>query len=74
MEGQDPEKKNPLLDLISHHQDINKIYLYAKDPYEAKHKLLINKREYIGVKNLNDSKVSSEYSNDIDDINKNIEE
>ena len=25
--------------------DINKIYLYVKDQYEAKYQLLINKRE-----------------------------
>ena len=34
-----------LLNLIENQQDIDKIYLYAKDPYEAKHQYLINKRE-----------------------------
>ena len=48
-------------------------FLYAKDPYEAKYKLLINKRESTGLKYLNDSKVCIEYSNDIDYICKNIE-
>ena len=48
--------------------------LYAKDPYEAKYQLLINKRENAGLKYLNDSKAFIEYSNDIDDIYKNIEE
>ena len=32
-------------------------YLYAKDSSEAKHELLINKRETTGLKHLNDSKV-----------------
>ena len=31
------------------------IYLHAKDPFEAKHQLLINKRERTGLKYLNDS-------------------
>ena len=36
--------------------------------------MLINKRESKGLKYLNDSKAFIEYSNDIDDIYKNIEE
>ena len=43
--------------LINHEPDIGTIYLYAKDSYEAKHKLLINKRKSIGLKYLDDSKV-----------------
>ena len=39
-----------------------------------KQKNLINKRESTGLKYLNDSKVFIEYSNDMDDIYKNIEE
>ena len=38
------EKTNSLFSLISHQPDIAKICLYAKDPYEAKYQLLINKR------------------------------
>ena len=50
--------------------------LYAKDPYEviSKYHLLINKRKSTGLKHLNDSKAFIEYSNDMDDIYKNIEE
>ena len=66
-------KPNLLLDLISHQPGIDKSYIYAKDPYEAKYKILINKRESTGLKYLNDSKVVIEYSNDMDDIYKNIE-
>ena len=49
-----------------------KIYLYAKNPYEAKYQLLINKRESTSLKYLNDSKAFIELSNDMDDIYKNI--
>ena len=38
-------KANALLNLLNNHPDIDKIYLYAKDPYEAKYRFLINKRE-----------------------------
>ena len=63
-----------MLNLINNEPDIDKIYLYAKDPYKAKYKLLINKRESTGLKYFNDSKGFIEYSNDMDDIHKNIEE
>ena len=48
--------------------------LYANDPYEAKYQLLINKRKSTDIKYLNDSKDFTKYSNDMDDIYKNIEE
>ena len=54
--------------------DINKIYLYAKDPYKAKYQLLINKRESTGFKYFNDSKAFVKYSNNVDDIYRNIED
>ena len=38
-------KTNALLNLINNQPDIDKIYLYAKDPYEAKYQYLIKKRE-----------------------------
>ena len=44
------EKTNALLNLINHQPDIDKIYLYVKDPYEAKYKYLINKRKKVGLK------------------------
>ena len=53
---------------------IYKIYLYAKDPYKTKYQLLINKRESTRLKHLNDIKAFIEYSNDMNDIYKNIEE
>ena len=67
-------QKNSLFNLISQKLDIDKIYLYAKHRYGAKHQLLINKRESTGLKHLNDSKAFIQYSNDIDDTYRNIQE
>ena len=60
--------------LINHEPDIDKIYLYAKYPYEAKYQLLIKKRESTDLKYLSDSKAFIECSNNMNDIYKNIEE
>ena len=60
--------------IINHELDIDKIYLYDKDSYEAKYQLLINKSESTDVKYLNNSKSLNEYSNEMDDIYKIIEE
>ena len=46
--------------------------MYAKGPYEDKYQLLINKRESIGLKHFNDPKAFIEYSNDMHDVHKNI--
>ena len=73
-EGSGSGKTNKLLNLINHESDIDKIYLYAKDSYKAKYQLLVNKRESAELKYLNDSKIFIEYSNDMDDIYKNIAE
>ena len=62
------------LNLINHQPDIDQMYLYAKDLYEAKYQLLINKRENVGLKHWNDSKAFIEYSNDMQDVYKNPEE
>ena len=48
--------------------------MYAKNPCEAKYQLLIKKRESISLKHFNDSKVFIGFSNDMDDIYKNIRE
>ena len=50
------------------------MYLYAKDPYEAKCRFLMNKRESTGLKHFNDSRAFIEHSNDMDGIYKIIEE
>ena len=63
-----------LLNLINKQPDIDKMYIYAKDPYEAKYQVLIDKRESVGLKHFNDSKAFTEYSNDMQDVYKNIDE
>ena len=59
--------------MINNQSDIDKIYLYAKDPYEDKYQYLINKRESVGLKHFNDPKAFIEYSNDMHDVYKKID-
>ena len=66
-------KTNALLNLINNQPYIDKIYLYAKDRYEAKYQYLINKREKVGLDHFKDGKAFMEYSNDIQDVYKKIE-
>ena len=54
--------------------DIDKINLYAKDPYESKYQYLINNREVVGINHFKDPKSSIEYSNDMHDVYKNIDD
>ena len=68
--GSGPGKIIPLLNLIGHQIDINKIYLYTKDPYEATHQLLTNKRKDTGLKHYNFVKCPS----NMQDVYKNVEE
>ena len=63
-----------MFNLINQHPDIDKIYLYAKDPYEPKYQFSINTRESTGLNYFYYSKAFIEYSNNMDDIYKNIEE
>ena len=67
-------KTNSLFNLINQQPDIDKTYLCAKDPYEAKYQFSINKRESTALKYFYDSKALIEYSKDMDDIYKGIEE
>ena len=46
--GSGSGKTNVLLNLINNKLDIDKIYLYAKDPCEERYKFLINKRKSAG--------------------------
>ena len=52
--GSGSGKTNTLLNLINEQNDIDKIYLYAKDLIEPKYKILIKKRKDAGIKHLND--------------------
>ena len=46
--------------------------MYAKDLYDDKYQSLINKRESLGLKHFNDPKAFIEYSNDMYNVYKNI--
>ena len=70
--GPGTQKTNSSFNLINQQPDIDKIYLFAKDPFEAKYQFLIKKREDVGTKHFNDSKGFIEYSNNMNDIYKNI--
>ena len=50
------QEYNAFVNLISHESDIDKIFLYAKDPYDTKYQFLVKKREDVGIKHLNDPK------------------
>ena len=72
--GSGSGKTNPLLNLIKEQDNIDKIYLYAKDLSERKYEFLIKKREDAGIKHLNNSNTFIECSNTMVDVYKNIDE
>ena len=72
--GSGSGKTNALLNLIQNQPDIDKIYLYSKDPYEAKYQYLINKRDGVDMNHFNDPKAFIGHSNDMRDVYKNIDE
>ena len=43
--GSGSGKTNVLLNLLENQPDIDKIYLYAKDPHESRYQYLINKKK-----------------------------
>ena len=69
--GSGSGKTNALLNLINKQPDNDKIYLHAKDLYEAKYQFLINKRKRIRLKHFNDPEAFIEYSNDMEGVYKN---
>ena len=67
-------KTNALLNLISQHDDIDKMYLYAKDLSEPKYECFIKMHEDVRIKHLNDEKAFMECSNTVDDVYENIDD
>ena len=72
-EGSASGKTNLLLNLIEDQPGIDKIYLYAKDLYEAKYQYLINIREKVGTNHFDDLKAYTKHSNGMRDVHKNID-
>ena len=76
--GSGSVKTNGLLNLIKQQNDdyysiIGKIYLFVKNPYEAKYQYLFKNVIKNGLENLKDPK-AYEYSNNMQDAYKQIEE
>ena len=61
-----------VFNLTNHQSDVDKIYLYPKDPCEEKYQFFIKECEDFGTKYLNDWKLFIEYSNNMVDNYKNI--
>ena len=59
--------------MINEQEDIDKIYLYAKDLSEPKYEYLIRNRENVGINHFHDSKAFIECSNTMDDVYENID-
>ena len=70
--GSGSGKTNTLLNLINKQNDIDKMYLYARDLDKSKYKVLIKKRKDAGIKHLNDPNAFIECSNMMDDVYENI--
>ena len=64
-------KTNALINLINEQNNIDKIYLCARDLSEPKYEYLIQKREDAGIKHLSNPS-AFERSNTIDDVYENI--
>ena len=72
--GSGSRKTSTLLNLIKEQNDIDKIYLYAKDLSEPKYELLIKKRQNAGIKHLNNPNAFIQCSNTMDDVYENIDD
>ena len=62
-----------MLNLIKEQDDINKIYLYAKDLSEPKDEFLKKRCEDAGIKYLHDSKAFIDCLNTMDDVYENTD-
>ena len=57
-----------MINLINEQDDIDKVYLYARDQSEPKYEYLIKKREDAGIKHLNNPNAFIECSNNMYDV------
>ena len=70
--GSGSRKTNALINLINEQDDIDNIYLYAKDLSEQEYGFLIKKRKNARTKHLNDLNAFIECSNTMDHVYENI--
>ena len=68
------KKTNSLISLTNEQDDIDKIYLYAKDLSEPQYEYLIKKSKNSVIKHFNDLNALIECSNTLDDVYKNIDD
>ena len=68
--GSGSGKTNALINLINEQNDIDKIYLYARDLSKPKYEFLIKK--HAGIKHLNNPNAFIECSNTMHDVYENI--
>ena len=63
-----------MLNLIDKQDNIDKIYLYAKDLSKPTYELLVKNRQNVGIKHANSSKTFIQCSNTMDDVYENIDD
>ena len=71
--GSGSRKTNTLLNLIGEQNDIDKMYLYAKDLSELKYEFLIKKSKTTEIKHLNNPNAFIECLNTVDGVYDNID-
>ena len=59
---------------IKEQDNIDKVYLYAKDLSQSKYEFLIKKRENVGTNHFNDPNAFIECSNRMDNFYRNIDD
>ena len=70
--GSESGKTNALINIINEENDIDKMYLYARDLSQPKYEYLSKKRDDAGIKHLNNPNAFIECSNTMDDVYENI--
>ena len=70
--GSGSGKTNALLNLINEQDDIDKMYLYAKDLNGPRYEFSIKKRENARIKHLDDPNAFNECFDTMDDVYENI--
>ena len=65
-------KNKWIVSLIKEKDDIDKVYLYAKDLSELKYEFLIKKHDDVGTKYCNDPNAFVVCSNRMDDVYRNM--